>query len=75
MHLQLCYPLAYAAPDAVAKWNRAKVVKTIQGMFTYPAIRPEVQRAGEILIIHRRGVVTQSQLSLTKTIGEKSVVQ
>lgn len=41
VHLQFCYSSAYAAPDAVAKWNGAKVVKTICGMFTYPAIRPE----------------------------------
>lgn len=74
MHLQLCYPLADAAPDAVAKWNGAKVVNTLQGMFTYPAIRPEVRRAGEILVIQRRGVVTQGQLSLTKVVCEKSVV-
>lgn len=29
VHLQFCYSFAYAAPDAVAKWNGAKVVKTI----------------------------------------------
>ena len=68
VHLQLCYPPADAAPDAVAKWNRAKVVKTLRGMFTYPALRSKVQRTGEILVIHRRGVVTQGQLSLTKTV-------
>lgn len=67
VHLQLCYPPAYAAPDAIAKWNWAKVVKTLRGMFTYPASRPEVQRTGEILVIQWRGVVTQGQLSLTKT--------
>lgn len=42
VHLQLSYPLAYAAPDAVTKWNGAKVVKTVCGMFTYPAFWPEV---------------------------------
>lgn len=72
MHLQLCYPPAYAAPDAVAKWNGAKVVKTFRGMFTHPAVRPEVQRTGEILVIQRRGVVTQGQLSLTKMYNENS---
>lgn len=42
MHLQLGYPPANAAPDAVTKWNGAKVVDTISGMFPYPALRSEV---------------------------------
>lgn len=74
VHLQLHYPPTDAAPDAVAKWNGAKVVKTIWGMFAYPAVRLDVHRIGEILIIHRCGVVTQGQLSLTKTVCKKSVV-
>lgn len=64
VHLQFCYPPAYAAPDAVAKGNGAKIVHSIQSVFTEPAIGTELFRFGKILLIHGSGVMTKSQLSL-----------
>lgn len=70
MHLQLGYSPPNAAADAVAKRDGAEVIDTVRGILANPTIWTELSGTGEVLFIHRGGVMTQSQLSLwTQEVG------
>lgn len=64
MHLKLGYSPPDAAADAVAKRDGAEVIDTVRGILANPAVWAELSGTGEVLLIHRGGVMTQSKLSL-----------